>query len=159
MFCNSLHKNADVLDIGCGNGIITKELVERGFNVLGIDISKKCIIKARKNTPTAQFIRLSMSSISFESKFHGALASYSMHLVDKNTFDKTVENVSKALKKGGVFFLVLAEPMLLLKYSITEIINVFEKQGMKTIISERESFRIDEQKEYATSVFFMQKIL
>lgn len=158
IFCNSLQENANVLDIGCGNGIITKELIERGFNVIGIDISKKCITEARKNTPDAQFIRISMSSIPFESKFHGALASYSMHLVDKSTFDETAKNIFRALKKDGLFFLILAEPMRLIKYSVTEIINLFEKQGMKIIISERESFRISEHKEYATLIFLMQKI-
>ena len=35
-----------ILDIGCGDGIFTNELVKRGLNVTGIDISEKDLKKA-----------------------------------------------------------------------------------------------------------------
>lgn len=49
---------ARVLDIGCGNGIISRALGEAGFNVLGIDVSEKTIAVAR----TAN----TMSNVRFE---------------------------------------------------------------------------------------------
>jgi len=36
-----------VLDIGCGNGLISRALGEAGFNVLGIDVSEKTIAVAK----------------------------------------------------------------------------------------------------------------
>jgi 2-polyprenyl-3-methyl-5-hydroxy-6-metoxy-1,4-benzoquinol methylase len=46
-----------VLDVGCGNGIISRGLGAQGFNVYGIDVSDKAIEKARsKNTyPNVRF--------------------------------------------------------------------------------------------------------
>ncbi len=42
----SILKGAQVLDIGCGNGIISRRLGEMGFNVLGVDVSEKAIATA-----------------------------------------------------------------------------------------------------------------
>ena len=38
---------AEVLDVGCGNGVISRGLGEVGFRVKGIDISEKTIEKAK----------------------------------------------------------------------------------------------------------------
>jgi len=35
-----------VLDVGCGNGIISRGLGAQGFNVYGIDVSDKAIEKS-----------------------------------------------------------------------------------------------------------------
>src|ERR1700730_10225498 len=40
-------QDAWVLDVGCGNGVISRSLGAEGFNVYGIDISEKTIEKAR----------------------------------------------------------------------------------------------------------------
>jgi 2-polyprenyl-3-methyl-5-hydroxy-6-metoxy-1,4-benzoquinol methylase len=39
--------DAKVLDVGCGNGVISRHLGKLGFNVLGIDVSEATIEKAR----------------------------------------------------------------------------------------------------------------
>jgi ubiquinone biosynthesis O-methyltransferase len=41
-----LPDGAEVLDVGCGNGVISRSLGEQGFHVKGIDISNKTIEKA-----------------------------------------------------------------------------------------------------------------
>jgi ubiquinone/menaquinone biosynthesis C-methylase UbiE len=43
---NSILTGAEVLDIGCGNGVISRRLGEMGFNVLGVDVSEKAIARA-----------------------------------------------------------------------------------------------------------------
>lgn len=40
-----------ILDVGCGNGIISLQLGRAGFNVKGIDVSDKAIEKAIKTNP------------------------------------------------------------------------------------------------------------
>ena len=42
-----LPSKAEVLDVGCGNGVISRGLGEVGFRVKGIDISEKTIEKAK----------------------------------------------------------------------------------------------------------------
>ncbi len=43
-----LPEGAIVLDVGCGNGVISRSLGAKGFNVYGIDVSEKTIEKARQ---------------------------------------------------------------------------------------------------------------
>ncbi|MBN9385224.1 MAG: methyltransferase domain-containing protein [Chitinophagaceae bacterium] len=45
-----LPSHARILDVGCGNGVISRHLGRLGFQVLGIDVSEKTIEKARSVT-------------------------------------------------------------------------------------------------------------
>lgn len=54
-FCNTLAPGARLLDLGCGDGVpITRLLVERGFEVYGVDSSLKMIAGFRANFPKAR---------------------------------------------------------------------------------------------------------
>lgn len=58
-------EEAKVLDVGCGNGVISRHLGKLGFNVLGIDISEQTIANARNlNTlPNVHFDVLSAEQL------------------------------------------------------------------------------------------------
>ena len=56
----SLSANAHILDVGCGNGVISRHLGRLGFQVLGIDVSDKTIENARAAT--------SLSNVVFQTK-------------------------------------------------------------------------------------------
>ena len=50
------HENVPlIIDLGCGSGIMAKELVKKGCNVYGIDVSKEMVNIAKKNVPAAKF--------------------------------------------------------------------------------------------------------
>ncbi len=44
----NLPAGAVVLDVGCGNGVISRSLGSYGFNVYGIDVSEKAIARAKE---------------------------------------------------------------------------------------------------------------
>lgn len=44
-----------VVDLGCGSGLLARELTQGGYRVLGIDISEAMIELARKRAPEAEF--------------------------------------------------------------------------------------------------------
>lgn len=46
-----LGNGAQVLDVGCGNGVISRHLGRLGFQVTGIDVSERTIEKARSISP------------------------------------------------------------------------------------------------------------
>ena len=51
------NKNKIILDIGCGNGYLAKELLKKGFNVYGIDASQQGIEFAKKDYPDRFFVQ------------------------------------------------------------------------------------------------------
>ncbi|MBV8251830.1 MAG: methyltransferase domain-containing protein [Chitinophaga sp.] len=62
---DTIPANATILDVGCGNGVISRHLGQFGYTVLGIDVSEKTIAVARsKNTlPNVQFEVISAEAL------------------------------------------------------------------------------------------------
>lgn len=61
----TLPAGARVLDVGCGNGVISRHLGGLGYNVLGIDISEKTIENAKALTklPNVTFLQKSAEEL------------------------------------------------------------------------------------------------
>ena len=107
-FCEILPKEGYILDLGSGTGLpYSKLLIEKGFKVLGIDLSTEMVKIARKNVPKVKFRQLSMTELNYSNKFDGIFSSYSMLLLNPKLFKFTAEKICKALKKGGIFYLCL----------------------------------------------------
>ncbi|WP_298712185.1 methyltransferase domain-containing protein [Chitinophaga sp.] len=64
-----------VLDVGCGNGVISRHLGQFGYDVLGIDISQKTIDVARsKNTlPNVRFEAISAEALTAQGERYDAV--------------------------------------------------------------------------------------
>jgi 2-polyprenyl-3-methyl-5-hydroxy-6-metoxy-1,4-benzoquinol methylase len=62
---NTLPSNARILDVGCGNGVISRHLGKLGYDVLGIDVSEKTIETARSLTtlPNVKFMTKSAEEL------------------------------------------------------------------------------------------------
>jgi len=95
--------NESILDLGCGDGVLTAELakfVSDGF-VLGIDSSESMIETARKDNAGAnvKFELLEINAIDFESEFDLVFSNATLHWVKDHR--KLLRNVYKALKNRG----------------------------------------------------------
>ena len=62
---DQLTPQARILDVGCGNGVISRHLGRLGYNVLGIDVSEKTIEQAKSLTtlPNVRFEKLSAEEL------------------------------------------------------------------------------------------------
>ncbi|MFT3846775.1 MAG: methyltransferase domain-containing protein [Lacibacter sp.] len=104
----SLPDKAEVLDVGCGNGVISRSLGAVGFNVKGIDISDKTIAKAKSlNTyPNVQFeVKSAEQLIADGSKYHAIICSEVLeHLHDPG---KLVSTLYEILDRKGVLIVTV----------------------------------------------------
>ncbi len=104
-----------VVDLGCGSGLLARELLGAGYRVLGIDISGAMIDIARKRAPDAEFQVASL----FESDIPpcaavtstGECVNYRFDPTkDERTLSRLFRHVYEALNTGGVFVFDILEP-------------------------------------------------
>ena len=75
---SKLIQGAEVLDVGCGNGVISRALGSKGFNVKGIDVSSKAIEKAKQlnKFPNVRFEAKSAEQLVADgSQYHAIICS------------------------------------------------------------------------------------
>jgi len=94
-----------VLDLGCGAGVpVAHQLIERGFNVLGIDGSVNQIGLARRNVPGAEFVHGDMAAVSFPPRSFDAVAAfYSITHVPREEHAMLLRRIAIWLKPEGMF--------------------------------------------------------
>jgi SAM-dependent methyltransferase len=110
-FTGKLPEKGRVLDLGCGTGLpYARYLVEKGFEVVGVDLSEEMVKAASKNVPEATFVQLSMNEITYRDKFDGVVSSFSMLLLPPDLFRETASRIHSALVEGGYLYLSLNEP-------------------------------------------------
>lgn len=108
-FASLMPKNAKVLDVGCGAGVpVAQFLVERGFDVTGIDFSESMLKLARKNVPKAIFILKDMTELDFEAdSFDGLTAFYSIIHVPREKHLSLFQSFHRILKPEGIMLISL----------------------------------------------------
>ena len=99
-------KNIDILDIGCGGGLLSEPMSRLGANVTGIDASKKNINIARthliKSKLKINYICCSPEKLKSNKKFDVILNMEIVeHVEDVNFF---IRKSSEFLKKNGLMF-------------------------------------------------------
>jgi ubiquinone/menaquinone biosynthesis C-methylase UbiE len=93
---------ARVVDLGCGSGIFTHLLSERGYTASGLDISPKLLELARRKYPSLQFDEGDVEALPYESESVDAvlLSGLVHHLPDAA---KCAAEVARVLKPNGTF--------------------------------------------------------
>ena len=89
-----------ILDLGCGDGILTEKLVALGARVIGIDNSPDMIAAARLRGIDARM--MDARSLRFENEFDAVFSNAALHWV-KDDPDSPIVSAYRALVPGGRF--------------------------------------------------------
>jgi 2-polyprenyl-3-methyl-5-hydroxy-6-metoxy-1,4-benzoquinol methylase len=99
-----------ILDIGCGTGRHAIELTKRGYQVVGIDLSKEMLAKAKEKAQAAnvevQFLERDARDFQFDQKFDLAImiceGAFPLMETDEMNY-AILKNAAAVLTEGGKF--------------------------------------------------------
>ena len=104
-------RNSRILDAGCGpSGHISAFVHQFGYQVVGIDISDRCVEIASQCNPEISFYRMDMMELDFpDLYFDGIISYYSIIDTPKSAVSKIFREFSRVLKPNGVLIIVVKQ--------------------------------------------------
>ncbi len=110
-FASMVKPGGKILDAGCGSGRDSWYLSERGFTVVGIDLSDRLLDYAdRYTTASCSFQKMDLRKISFtDGSFDGIWACASLLHLTREEIVPVIKRLYEVLVSGGVLFLLMKE--------------------------------------------------
>ena len=98
------------LDVGCGEGRLTRELAARGHDLVGIDVSPTMVAAARAQSPKLEFVEADAAQLPFDDEAADLAVAF-MSLMDIDDMQGAVREVARVLEPGGRFVLAVVHPI------------------------------------------------
>jgi trans-aconitate methyltransferase len=89
----------DILDLGCGDGALTKKLADLGCHVVGVDASPEMVAAARASGLDARVV--DGHALQFNGEFDAVFSNAVLHWLRQP--QRVIEGVWRALRPGGRF--------------------------------------------------------
>lgn len=89
----------EILDLGCGDGVLTQQIAQRGANVFGVDASTGMVEAARKRGVPAEV--MDATQMRFQRRFDAVFSNAALHWIHDQA--SLLRGVARALKPGGRF--------------------------------------------------------
>lgn len=125
---NIKHKN--IIDVGCGSGILTAKLALNGAMVIGVDPSEEMIKIAKREfnyIKNIKFCNITIENYALEfpdRQFDIAISN--MSLITIPNYQEAIFSISKILKKKGLFIINITHPCFWNQYRKYESLESFE---------------------------------
>ena len=119
-----------ILDIGCGTGRHSIELSQRGYQIMGIDLSLSQLESAKRKAETAglkiDFLQMDARALSFDACFDACImlceGAFPLMETDEMNFE-ILKGAYRALKPGGIFIFTTLNGLFPLHHSTSEFCN------------------------------------
>ena len=101
-WASQLAPGAEVLELGCGHGVVSQALVDAGLNLYAVDASPTLLAAFRKRFPHVQTdCSPAEDSTFFERTFDAVIAWGLIFLVDETAQRNLLAKAASALRPGG----------------------------------------------------------
>ena len=94
-------KGSLIIDLGCGNGALTKKISELGYSVIGVDGSPDMLKLARELHPDLKFIEADARTFNLDEKADVIFSNAVLHWIDDGEQDRLLKNIRGNLKDNG----------------------------------------------------------
>ncbi|KKR85915.1 MAG: Methyltransferase type 11 [Candidatus Woesebacteria bacterium GW2011_GWB1_41_10] len=109
-FASFLKSGALVLDVGCGAGVKSQYLLDKGLKVVGVDFSEKMIGIAKREVPEATFHVADIKDLSgLQESFDGILVQAVLLHIPKSEVREVVRELRNKLNDGGYLYIAVKE--------------------------------------------------
>lgn len=100
-----LPRRAEVLDLCCGDGRLTRTMLKLGYRVVGVDGSERMLTYAKQRAPKAEFYLEDIRRLKMPPRFDGVISTFDSlnHIMEGADLKLVFRNVFDCLKPGGYF--------------------------------------------------------
>ncbi|MEM0449179.1 MAG: class I SAM-dependent methyltransferase [Methanomassiliicoccales archaeon] len=91
---------AKILDLGCAEGLFTKLASDSGHDVIGVDVDRFSLVKAKSEAPGAEFIMTSGEAMPFSDSAFDMVVMLDV-LEHVPCEEMTVKEIDRVLRPGG----------------------------------------------------------
>ena len=99
------------LDVGCGEGRVTRDLVTEGNDVVSIDGAPSMVRAAQQADPErARYVLADAASLPFTDRTFHCVVAYNS-LMDMDDMPGTVREIARVLQPGGTLCVCVTHPM------------------------------------------------
>jgi len=99
------------LEVGCGEGRVTRDLRARGFAVTGLDAGSTLVEAARAEDPGGDYVVGEAESLPFEDASFDFVVAYNS-LMDVDEMPRAVAEIGRVLTADGVLCACITHPMV-----------------------------------------------
>jgi SAM-dependent methyltransferase len=117
-----------ILDLGCGDGVLTQKLVETGVEVVGVDSSEDMVAAARQRGLDARV--MDATRLTFDQEFDAVFSNAALHWI-KDDPDAAIASAYRALRRPGRFVGEMGGHGCVAAINLALIVGV-EKRGIKS---------------------------
>lgn len=98
------------LEIGCGEGRVTRDLRSRGHKMVSVDSSPTMLGAARALDPLGEYVLADAAELPFEDESFDLAAAYNS-LMDIDRMDFAIAEVARVLRPGSRFCVCVTHPV------------------------------------------------
>ena len=139
IFMKMIERDGKLLDLGCGTGTASLELLKNGFAPFPIDASLE-MIKVAEALLEIKPRRISFDEIDEHDFYDAIWANFSLLHIKKNKFSDILKQLFFALKEGGILFFSLKQGVGESRDKLGRFYSYYEKSEVEKLL-EKASFR------------------
>lgn len=98
------------LDLGCGEGRLSRDLKRLGHDVVGVDLSPGMVAAAREADPEIDVQLADAAELPFADASFECVVAF-MSLQDVDPFERAIEEAARVLEPGGRFCVAIVHPL------------------------------------------------